>query len=123
MSFESTYHNGFLQLGFKFIDWKNIGILKHPYSKSQVEILNEVYRILLSKNLLMKIEEIPDEEKNQIWEEVKPHVTHKPKDQKIKYAKAVYVLTEEKKEIKEPSKASKRHPTDIQPLDTGTGPG
>lgn len=112
-----SFHKELINIGFKFVEWVELGNLKEEnLTKSRIEILNTIYYSMSDKKEIPRIEDLPPESKEQLWESVKPYVKEKSKNDQIKFSKSVYVLNElsEKKEQTESSKITKDSPERIQ---------
>lgn len=117
MSFNETYSKGLYSLGFKYVEWykQQIITIASFKAKSRREILTTIYYQMIKNDDLKPLESLPEAQKKEIWEEVKPHTRELSKNDSIKVAKAVYALNAlaEKKEVKEPPKVVKRSADDI----------
>lgn len=102
MTFDEVYRSRLKELGQKMLFWVQEGRLT-ILAKSQIEILNTIYY-----SMKKRIEDLPEKEKKDLWETAKAESGHTKKKEQIKYAKAIYTLTELEKCQKEQIETKKK---------------
>lgn len=92
----NTYNDRFIELGNKYVDWFLAGkfefdqLVKFP---SHMEVLYELYSVLVRSRNLMRIEKLDLKEKNEIWEMCKPFTKTLNEKDCIKFCKCYWALS------------------------------
>jgi hypothetical protein len=96
MSQKPTWNKGFIQLGEKYVQWYTDGKFElEGLAKfhSIRDALCEVYNVLVNKKMIIRIEDMNQESKQEVWNDCKPFIESLSTVDRIKFCKCYWALS------------------------------
>jgi hypothetical protein len=91
-----VWNQGFLKIGNRFVDWYLLGLFKLESLarlESVREGLNEVYNVLVKTGEIVRLEDLNQESKTNIWNDCKPFIETLSTPDRIKFCKCYWALS------------------------------